>query len=128
MKPRKFFIFALVLISASIFLSRTNINAVTVPSAYGFDVSIFPEPGKEGVFQAKLVLSELASAKIVASPTIRFRAGQLAETTMGEAQDGFHFKFSVSVDERGSLAEYTAVVSDSTTEISRSQARISLTN
>ncbi|MCI0618438.1 hypothetical protein L0244_36125, partial [bacterium] len=104
------------------------LNAGTTQSNYGFDVSINPEATNPGVFQAKFVISELTSGKVVAAPTIRFRAGQPAETTAGDSKDGIHFKFSVSIDQKGSLAEYTAVVLNSNTEISRSQAKIALSN
>ncbi|MCI0442563.1 hypothetical protein L0152_05010 [bacterium] len=120
--------FAILVIVSAFFFSHGFMNAETVPSNYGFDVSINPEATNPGVFQAKLVISELASGKVVAAPTIRFRAGQAAETTVGETKDGINFKFLVSVDQKGSVAEYTAVVLDSTTEVSRSQAKITLGN
>jgi hypothetical protein len=121
--------FVLLLILASTFLaSYSFMNAETTHSNYGFDVSINPEAAKPGVFQAKFVVSELGSGKVVAAPTIRFRAGQSAEATAGDPKDGVNFKFSVSVDANGSVAEYTAIVLNSNTEISRSQAKISLNN
>src|SRR5262245_5739920 len=125
MKLGRLMILLLIVASAFYF---SFINAATVPSNYGFDVSITPESANQGIFQAKLVISELSSGKIVAAPTIRFRAGQPAETTAGQTKDGINFKFSVSVDEKGSVAEYSAAVLQSTTEISRSQAKISLSN
>ena len=119
----------LILIVVSMFLvSYSFMNAETTPSTYGFDVSINPEAATPGVFQAKFVVSELSSGKVVAAPTIRFRAGEAAESTAGDAKNGVNFKFSVSVDEKGSVAEYSAVVLNSNTEISRTQAKISLSN
>jgi hypothetical protein len=119
----------LALIITSMFLlSHGFMNAGTAHSNYGFDVSISPDSVKPGVFQAKFVISELASGKVVAAPTIRFRTGESAEATAGVSNDGVNFKFSVSVDEKGSLAEYTAAVLESTTVVSRSQAKISLRN
>jgi hypothetical protein len=116
-----------VFVSALIF-SGGFVNSGTNASNYGFDVSITPEVGKQGVFQAKFEISELGSGRIVASPTIRFRAGDPAEATSGDPKHGVNFKFSVSVDEKTSVAEYSAVVLESNTEISRSQAKISLSN
>lgn len=116
----------LIVLALTFFTSYSLMNAATVSSNYGFDVSINPEATNPGIFQAKLVISELASGKVVAAPMIRFRAGESAETKAGDAKDGVNFKFSVSVDKKGSVAEYTAVVLDSNTEISRSQAKISL--
>jgi hypothetical protein len=118
----------LVILGSAFFASYSLMNAATVPSNYGFDVSINPETATPGVFQAKLVISEVVSGKVVAAPTIRFRAGESAETTAGDTNNGINFKFSVSVDEKGSVAEYKAVVLNSNTEISRSQAKISLRN
>lgn len=95
---------------------------------YGFNVSIQPDSNKTDVFQGKLVISEIPSGKIVAQPMIRFKAGQPAQATSGETKNGVNFKFSVLVDEneKGSVAESDAAVLDSTSEISRSQAKISL--
>jgi hypothetical protein len=121
-------ILLLIILALAFFTSYSLMNAETVPSNYGFDVSINPEVTNPGVFQAKFVISEITSGKVVAAPTIRFRAGQPAETTAGDSKDGIHFKFSVSIDQQGSLAEYTAVVFNSNTEISRSQAKIALGN
>jgi hypothetical protein len=121
-------ILLLIILALAFFTSYSLMNAETVPSNYGFDVSINPEVTNPGVFHAKFVISELTSGKVVAAPTIRFRAGQPAETTAGNSKDGIHFKFSVSIDQKGSFAEYTAVVFNSNTEISRSQAKIALGN
>jgi hypothetical protein len=127
MKSTKSIFFLLIIVS--IFLAPFSfMKAETFPSNYGFDVSINPEVATPGVFHAKFVVSELGSGKVVAAPTIRFRAGQAAESTAGHASNGVHFKFSVSVDEKGSVAEYSAVVLNSNTEVSRSQAKISLSN
>jgi hypothetical protein len=125
MELRKLLILILIVISAFCF---SYMNASSVSSNYGFDVSITPDVAKQGVFQAKLVISELTSGKIVAAPTIRFRQGQPAEVTAVDIKDGVNFKFSVSVDETGSVAEYSAAVLQSNTEISRSQAKISFGN
>ena len=118
----------MLILCSTMFLASDFTKAETIPSNYGFDVSINPETAKPGIFQAKLVISELTSGKVVAAPTIRFRAGQSAEATAGDPKDGVNFKFSVSVDANGSVAEYTAIVLNSNTEISRSQAKISLNN
>jgi hypothetical protein len=119
--------FVLLLIVASMFfVSYSFMNAETTTSNYGFDVSINPETANPGIFQAKFVVSELASGKVVVEPTIRFRAGESAEATAGDTNNGINFKFSVSVDSKGSAAEYRAVVLNSNIEISRSQAKISL--
>jgi hypothetical protein len=124
----KRYIFLMVILGLGLFFLQKFTHAETGSSNYGFDISIHPEPAKPGVFQAKFVISELTSGKVVAAPTIRFRAGEQAETNAGDAKDGINFKFSVSVDVKGSLAEYTAVVLNSNTEMSRSQAKISLRN
>jgi hypothetical protein len=116
-----------VIITSAFLFSYSFINAETAPANYGFDVAINPDAAQSGVFQAKFVISELSSGKVVASPTIRFRAGESADATAGTG-NGVNFKFSVSVDEKGSVAEYSAAVLDSTTEISHSQARILLKN
>lgn len=118
----------LMLLILAFAFSFSFMNAETVPSNYGFDVSISPEAATPGVFQAKFVISELASKKIVAAPTIRFRAGEPAQVTAGHPKDGVNFKFSVSIDKKGLMAEYNAVVLSSNTEISRSKAKISLGN
>ena len=99
MKLTKAILLPIILV-LTFFTSYSFMNAETVPSNYGFDVSINPEVTNPGVFRAKLVISELASGKAVAAPTIRFRAGQPAETTTGDTKDGINFKFSVSVDEK----------------------------
>jgi hypothetical protein len=125
MKLNKLVTLAAVFISV-LFTSYSIMNAGTTSSNYGFDVSINPETANPGIFQAKFVVSELASGKVVVAPTIRFRAGESAETTAGDSNNGINFKFSVSVDSKGSVAEYRAVVLNSNTEISRSQAKISL--
>jgi len=127
MGSRKLAISLFILALAFLF-SFGFMNAATVPSNYGFDVSIDPEAATPGVFHAKFVVSELRSGKVVAAPIIRFRAGESAETTAGDAKNGVNFKFSVSVDKKGSVAEYSAIVLNSNTEISRSQAKISLSN
>ncbi len=119
-------ILLLSILALTFLTSYSLMNAETVPSNYGFDVSINPEATNPGVFQAKFVISELSSGKVVAAPMIRFRAGQPAETTAGDSKDGVHFKFSVSVDEKGALAEYRAAVYNSNIEIARSEAKISL--
>ena len=117
-----------ILVSVSLLVSYGATNAGTAPSNYGFDVSIYPDSAKEGVFQAKLIISQLATGKIIAAPTVRFQTGQAAETNSEQSQDGVNFKFVVSVDEKGTVAEYSAVVLHSTTEVARSQAKVSLTN
>lgn len=127
MKLNKLMLLLIILVSA-FFTSYSLMSAAVVPSNYGFDVSINPETANPGIFQAKFVVSELVSGKVVAAPTIRFRTGESAESTAGDASNGLNFKFSVSVDEKGSAAEYKAIVLNSNTEISRSQAKISLSN
>ncbi|HEY7161391.1 MAG TPA: hypothetical protein VH815_09025 [Acidobacteriota bacterium] len=127
MTYRKMAVLMLILCS-TMFLGSGFMKAEMIPSNYGFDVAINPEEAQPGIFHAKFVVSELVSGKVVAAPTIRFRAGESAEATAGDAKDGVNFKFSVSVDAKGSLAEYTAVVLNSNTEISRSQAKITLSN
>ena len=127
MNFRKYFVL-MSFVSLAVFFFYGFLNAETTQSNYGFDVSINTEVTNPGVFHAKFVVSELTSGKVVAAPTIRFRAGQAAETTAGDSKDGIHFKFSVSIDQKGSFAEYTAVVFNSNTEISRSQAKIALGN
>jgi hypothetical protein len=119
-------ILLLIVLGLTFSASYSLMNAETVSSNYGFDVSINPETTNPGVFQAKLVISELSSGKVVAAPMIRFRSGQAAETTAGETKVGVNFKFSVSVDEKGTVAEYRAAVYNSNTEIARSEAKISL--
>lgn len=127
MKLNKLMLLLVILVSV-FFTSYSLMSAAVIPSNYGFDVSINPEAATPGVFQAKLVVSELGSGKVVAAPTIRFRTGESAESTAGDPSNGLNFKFSVSVDEKGSAAEYKAIVLNSNTEISRSQAKISLSN
>lgn len=124
MKFRNILIF--VLVSVPVIFTYGFTKAENNQPNYGFNVSIQPDSNKTGVFQGKLVISEIPSGKIVAQPTIRFKAGQSAEATSGKTKNGVNFKFSVLVDEKGSVAEYDAAVLDSTSEISRSQAKISL--
>ncbi len=79
-----------------------------------------------GVFAAKLTISDIATGTVVAEPTMRFRAGESAETRAGEDEKGVAFQFSVSVNQEGSQASYKAEAIQKGAVISRSQAKITL--
>jgi hypothetical protein len=102
------------------------INASTNPPGYGFNVSITPEQNSQGIFTAKFTVTNLNSSAVVAAPTIRFRAGEPAESTSVSTEGGTSFSFSVSVDDKASIAEYEVKVLEGASIISRSQASISL--
>lgn len=107
--------------------SLFTIYADTPTASYGFDVSIFPDEEIANVYQAKLVIKELASDKVVAEPTIRFRSAEQGTTsTTGETENGINFQFSVGVNEKDGKAEYDASVLQAKKVVSRSQGKISL--
>jgi hypothetical protein len=107
------------------FLFALSVRGETTSPNYGFKVSIFPEQASPGVYQAKFAVTDLNTDRIVSAPTIRFRAGQPAQAS---AEDGGKtaFKFSVSVNESGSVAEFKAEALKDGATISRSQGTVSL--
>ena len=107
-------------------VSLFTVGADTPAPSYGFDVSIFPDQEIANVYQAKLVIKELTSDKVIAEPTIRLRSAQQGTTsTTGETDNGINFQFSVGVNEKDGTAEYDASVLHAKTVVSRSKGKIS---
>lgn len=109
-----------------LFLGNFFVGAGTSTPSYGFDVSIVPDQQISDAYQAKLVVRELDSNMVVAAPTIRFRAGEPANTTTAGGANGVNFQFSVAVNEKDGTAEYDAAVLQANKIVSRSQGKISL--
>src|SRR5262245_10423266 len=106
--------------------SLFSIYAESPAASYGFDVSIFPDQEIANFYQAKLVIKELASDKVIAEPTIRLRSAEQGTTsTTGETDNGINFQFSVGVNEKDGTAEYDASVLHAKTVVSRSKGKIS---
>lgn len=122
---------ALVILIASLLMStpasfsNAGSNAGTATPAYGFDLSIVPDEQVADAYLANLVITELSSKTIVASPSIRFRAGEPAQTTSQEGSD-VDFQFSVAVNKSASAAEYDITLLHANSIVSRSQGKISL--
>lgn len=106
--------------------TNSSMSASNPSPSYGFDVSIVPDQQAPGVYVAQLQVSEVASARVIAAPAIRFRAGEPSTTTT--AGDGMNFRFSVSVTQSGDAAEYDASVLNGKTVVSSSHGKISLKN
>ena len=126
MKLKTLSISSLFLFALALLMLNSLAHASTASSTYGFEVSITPDAKIADAFQAKLTITDLASATIVAQPTVLFRAGESADTSIGENDNGVTFHFSVSVTESGSEANYKAEALQKGAILSRSQAKISL--
>jgi hypothetical protein len=116
----------IIVIPAFLFSATFSMSEGTTKASYGFDVSIVPDEQVSDVYQAKLVVKELDSNMVVSAPTIRFRAGERANTTTAGEANGVNFQFSVAVNEKSGVAEYDAAVLQAKTIVSRSQGKISL--
>lgn len=106
--------------------ANSSMSASNPSPSYGFDVSIVPDQQVPGAYVAQLKVSELDSARVVAAPAIRFRAGEPSTTTT--EGEGMNFRFSVSVTQSGDAAEYDASVLNGKTVVSSSHGKISLRN
>ena len=122
----KFKLLSVISIAGFLFSGNFFVGDGTSTPSYGFDVSIVPDQQVSDAYQAKLVVKELDSNTVVAAPTIRFRAGQTANTTTAGETNGVNFQFSVAVNEKSGVAEYDAAVLQAKTIVSRSQGKISL--
>lgn len=114
-----------ILIAPLLSVPASFTNAGTASPSYGFDLSIAPDQDIANAYQAKLVITELASKKIIAAPVIRFRAGEPAQTT-SQGSDDVDFQFSVAVNKTASAAEYEITLLRANTIVSHSQGKISL--
>jgi hypothetical protein len=126
MRLKLFSIVSLIIVVVVLCIANISMSAGTTSPSYSFDLSIVPAQQASDAYQAKLLIRELASNKVVAAPTVLFRAGEGANTTAGQGSDDTNFQFSVAVSKSGETAEYDASVLYAKTVVSRSQGKISL--
>ena len=117
----------LIIFATVLFVGAFALVGFGIPETkhYGFNVSIAPDQERADVYKATFQVTSINDGKLIAAPTLLFRAGQPASCSV-DGGSSASFKFDVSVMGSNPTAKYEIQVFDGKSLESKTVAEIKL--
>ena len=97
------------------------------PVGYAIGVDIAPDPRFADAYEARAIVTDLATEEVLSAPRIRFRRGPAGKAKIQSGTpDGLSIHMEVEVDALGETATYTAEIRRDETVVSVHKVRVRL--
>ena len=91
----------------------------------GISVSVYKSAETTGAYECTVLVTDLATGSDIAAPTIIARYGQAAEV-VNSMPGGETLRAQVTVDSKGTVAEYSVSLARATEVLARHKGKVSL--